>query len=533
MTPTIPKGGIGRRISVVPLAASILTLLIATGAACQAPRLGETSFPTSGSPEAQEHFLEGVLWLHSFEYDRAATAFREAQRVDPDFAMAYWGEAMTYNHPVWFEQDRGAARSALERLAPTPEARLAAAPTERERAYLKAVEVLYGEGEKASRDTLYAEAMRELREAYPDDENAAAFYALALLGTSHGGRDVPTYIRAGAVAEEVFARNPDHPGAAHYLIHSYDDPVHAPLGLRAARAYSGIAPDAAHAQHMTSHIFVALGMWDEVVAQNEIAAGHDRGHWSPGHYTAWLLYGYLQQGRHERALEHLEAMHEDVSGSGMQAAVLARMRADYVVNTEEWESPALAWALEPDRSHLGLVASDVFARGMAALESGEREEADRAVAELASLGEAAGKEADPNDPAATVIEILEMELRGLARVAEGAQEDGVALLREAAALEDVMPFEFGPPAVVKPTHELLGDVLMELGRTDEAQREYARALELTPLRARSLLGLGRAAAATGDSRTAGRAYAQLREIWHGADPALPGLEEAARYAAVR
>jgi tetratricopeptide (TPR) repeat protein len=284
---------------------------------------------------------------------------------------------------------------------------------------------------------------------------------------------------------------------------------------------------------MTSHIFVALGMWDDVVAQNEIAAGHDRGHWLPGHYTAWLLYGYLQQGRHERALEHLEAMHEGVSGSGMQAAVLARMRADYVVNTEEWESPALAWVLEPDRSHLGLVASDAFARGMAALESGEREEADRALAELASLGEDARKEADPNDPAATVIEILAMQLRGLARVAEGAQEDGVALLREAAALEDVMPFEFGPPAVVKPTHELLGDVLMELGRTDEAQREYARALELTPLRARSLLGLGRAAAATGDSRTAGRAYAQLREIWHGADPALPGLEEAARYAAVR
>ncbi len=514
------------------VAAWVLSLLAAACAAGQTPRLGTTEFATSGSPAAQERFLEGVLWLHSFEYERAAEAFRGAQELEPDFAMAYWGEAMTYNHPVWFEQDAEAARAALARLAPTTEARLAAAPTERERMYLEAVEILYGEGEKAARDTLYAEAMRELHERYPDDENAAAFYALALLGTSHEGRDIPTYIRAGAVAEEVFARNPDHPGAAHYLIHSYDDPVHAPLGLRAAKAYSGIAPDAAHAQHMTSHIFVALGMWDEVVAQNEIAAGPDPEHWSPGHYTAWLMYGYLQQGRYDRALEHLEAMWSEAAATSMHAAGLARMRADYVVNTERWESPALSWPLELDRSRLWPLATDAFVRGMAALKLGERA-VDGALAELARLGEEARNESDPNDPAPAVIEILDLELRALARLADGASDEAVALLREATALEDAMPYEFGPPAVVKPTHELLGDVLLELGRPAEAQPAFARALELAPLRARSLLGLGRAAAATDDARTARRAYEQLRGIWHAADPGLRGLEEAARYAASR
>ncbi len=185
--------------------------------------------------------------------------------------MAYWGEAMTFNHPLWMEQDAGAARKALEKLAPTPEARLAKAPTEREKMYLSAVEALYGKGDKAANDKDYAEAMRRLHEKFPEDENAAAFYSLALLGTCEGKRDYPTYMKAAAVAEEVFAKNPLHPGAVHYLIHSYDDPVHAPLGMRAARVYAKIAPAAGHALHMPSHIFFASGMWEEAAASNEAA----------------------------------------------------------------------------------------------------------------------------------------------------------------------------------------------------------------------------------------------------------------------
>jgi len=281
----------------------LLTALAAAPAHAQEPRLGTIDFPTSAGPAAEAVFVRGVLYLHSFEYASAAEAFRAAQALEPGFALAYWGEAMTYNHPVWNQQDRAAALAALGRLGPTPEARQARAPTGRERGYLAAVERLYGPEEgKARRDTLYSEAMATLAAAYPDDAEAQAFYALSLLGLSQGDRVVPTYMRAGAIALALLAQYPDHPGAAHYTIHSFDDPDHAPLGLPAARAYSRIAPGAPHAQHMTTHIFLALGMWNEVVSQNIIAAGPDSAKWTPGHYTQWLQYGLLQLGHAARSV---------------------------------------------------------------------------------------------------------------------------------------------------------------------------------------------------------------------------------------
>ena len=171
--------------------------------------------------------------------------------------MAFWGEAMTYTHPVWIQQDLAAARAVLARLGATPEARLAKAKTERERDYLRAVEILYGDGTKEERDFRYADAMAALHQRYPDDVDATAFYALSLLGTAHEGRDFAIYMRSAALLEEVFPTHQHHPGVLHYLIHSYDDPVHAPLGMRAARLYGSVAPNAGHALHMTSHIFVA------------------------------------------------------------------------------------------------------------------------------------------------------------------------------------------------------------------------------------------------------------------------------------
>ena len=219
-------------------------------AAADHPELGKIDFPNSGKPAAQQAFIKAVLLLHSFEYSDAREAFQEVQRIDPAFAMAYWGEAMTHNHPLWRQQDREAALQALGKLASTPEARSARTPTDRERGYLQAVEVLFGDGDKVERDDLYSEAMRQLAERHPDDLEARSFYALSILGTAQGQREFSVYMRAGAVAEEIFDANPHHPGAVHYMIHSYDDPVHAPLGLRAARVYAKIAPAASHAQHM-------------------------------------------------------------------------------------------------------------------------------------------------------------------------------------------------------------------------------------------------------------------------------------------
>ena len=283
----------------------------------QTEDLGKIDFPTSGSPEAQKLFLRGVLLLHSFEYEDSAEAFRAAEKLDPGFAMAYWGEAMTYNHPVWVEVDVDKGRESLKKLGATPEDRLSKATTKREKGYFQAVEILYGEGDKKSRDVAYAEAMKKLHEQYPDDLEAATFYSLALLGSSESIRDYAVYMKAAAVSEEVFSKNPNHPGAVHYLIHSYDDPVHAPLGLRPARVYAKIAPAAAHALHMPSHIFLALGMWDEEIASNQAswAAADARvqrknlGVDSRGYHALhWLEYGYLQEGR-ERGCANAPGYH--------------------------------------------------------------------------------------------------------------------------------------------------------------------------------------------------------------------------------
>src|SRR6059058_5957409 len=471
----------------------------------QTPRLGTIDFPTSGPPAAQSVFVRGVLLLHSFEYQDAARAFREAQRIDPGFALAYWGEALTYTHPLWDEQDVNAARASLLRLGPTREARRAKAPTPRERAYLDAVEILYGDGPKARRDTAYSRAMERLVARFPADREAQVFYAASLLGLSQGVRNVPTYMRAAAIVGRVFRDNPGHPGAAHLLIHCYDDPVHAPLGLAAARAYSKIAPDAAHAQHMTTHIFLALGMWDDVVSQNELASGHDPATWAPDHYTQWLGYGYLQQGRYSEALRHLERMRDNVDKGRRGRAVLALMRAEYVVNTEQWDSPCLQWSIDLSTVRSRDAAVDGFVAALSALKRGDRTDAGRRLVDLATLNRnrappEAGQERD------RVPDILEQELRALLRQADGDLTGAVALTREATALEDAMPLEFGPPAVVKPSHELLCEVLLQADRPREAQVECARALRLAPKRARSLLGLGRAAAAAGDRKTAARAY---------------------------
>ncbi len=492
--------------------AGTVALLLATRVQAQEPRLGSIDFPTSGAAEAQPHFIRGALYLHSFEFGRAAEAFREAQHADPDFALAYWGEAMTYNHPLWGEWDDDAARAALGRLAATPEQRREKAPTERERLFLDAVEALWAEGPKAQRDTAYMLAMQHLAEEYPDDHEARSFYALSILGLSGTTRVVSSYMRAASVVEEVFRDNPEHPGAVHYLIHSYDDPVHAPLGLRAARAYSGIAPDAAHAQHMTTHIFVAMGMWDGVVSQNILAA--DLTWWGPGHYTSWLTYGLVQQGRFEDAQRYLVQAWDNMANRSTPSgrSYMASMRAHHVVNAERWNDPSLEWEIDLSDTQSTARAVDAFAVGLAALQRNDRAPAEASHRRLAGFVREGGDNVK--------FQVLEKELRAMLLLDAGKTDDAVALLREAAALEDALPMEFGPPDIVKPSHELLGEVLLEHGRAVDAKREFERALELAPKRARALIGLGRAATAAGDHKTAARAHAALAETWRNADAGL-------------
>jgi tetratricopeptide (TPR) repeat protein len=280
---------------------------------------------------------------------------------------------------------------------------------------------------------------------------------------------------------------------------------------------------------MTTHIFVAMGMWDEVVSQNEIASGHDHGAWRAGHYTSWLGYGYLQQGRYADARAHLEKMRANVSTPLRRGELpsLLSMRAHYIVNSERWTDPALEWALPA--GNIGAVprAMDAFAIGFAAARSGRRTQAETQLRALATLAGASRVE-DAFGGNLAVPAVLEKALRAALRAQDGDTEGAVALLRDAARQEDAIPSEFGPPDIVKPTHELLGEVLLAARRPGEAVAAFRRALELAPGRSRALIGLGRAAAAAGDRALAERALGDLRRNWHRADGALPEIAELER-----
>jgi tetratricopeptide (TPR) repeat protein len=481
-----------------------VSLLLAGSHASADGGYGHVDFANSGAPSAQADFLDGLALLHDFEYPAAAAAFRRAEAADPGFAMAYWGEAMTFNHPIWMQQDLKAAQSALNKLAPTPAARRARAKTDREKEYLDTVEILYGDGSKEERDFRYEDAMAKLHARYPDDVDAAAFYGLAILGTAHSGRDVATYMRAAGVLEEVWINHRDHPGLVHYLIHSYDDPVHAPLGLRAARIYAKIAPDAGHAQHMTSHIFLALGMWQEVVQANLAAiADVDRvrkasgqGPAGCGHYPSWLGYGYLQLGQIDKArsavalcraaVESQAAM--DHPGMSMDpdqslSGSFANMRLRYLLDTGDWTGEIASWTL-PKSAGPGARLNFAFARAMSEIIQGHRAAARQALAELEAVGhevvDLETKSGAPDPTYRVRPEIFVLEVRALLAEQEGDLAGAERLLSQAVGLEEKLPIAFGPPTIDKPTHELLGEFLLRRGRKDEAHAEFEKALARTP-----------------------------------------------------
>jgi len=481
--------------------------------------LGETEFANSGAPEAQEAFLRGLLLLHSFEYEDSREAFSEARKIDKDFAMAYWGEAMAYNHPVWFLQGTEDAKAVLEKLGATLEERLEKAPTEREKDYLRGVDILYySDDDKERRDFNYMAYMERMAEKYPGDLDAKAFYALSLLGCSHGGRDFALYMRAAAAAEDVFARNPKHPGAAHYLIHSYDDPVHAPLGLRAAHTYAEIAPSAAHALHMPSHVFTALGMWDRVVRSNiDAYQASEQRRIRKGlpltarsyHALHWKMYGLLQQGRSDEAREAVYSAHADLEASDGAYKVnanLAMIRSTYLTDTGHWNSDVADIEVDGERMEDETRANHLFVEGMIALKAYDQDGAYHHVKKLMDM--------DVGGKAREVATILQHELKSLLLMKEGNTEEAVKLLRKATELEEAMPFDFGPPSPVKPSYELLGEILLELGEYEEAQEAFAKALARTPKRARSLHGLATAAAKGKDEEAAENAHRMLKEISH-------------------
>lgn len=484
------------------------------GAGGIASGYGKVDFANTGSTEAQGDLLTGLALLHDFEYDLAAAAFRRAEAKDPTFVMAYWGEAMTFNHPIWMQQDLNAARAALAKLAPTTEARLQKAKSPRERDYLAAVEILYGEGTKFERDFRYAEAMANLHAKYPNDVDATAFYGLAILGTAHAGRDVPTYMRAAGILEEAWADHQEHPGLVHYLIHSYDDPTHAPLGLRAARIYSRIAPNAGHAQHMTSHIFVALGMWNEVVQANiaaiavvnELRKASGKVPAGCGHYPTWLNYGYLQIDQPAKARSAVAACRAEVDArmalSTADAGIIgsyAEMRLRYLLDTGTLPDEMASWK-PPESGGARARLDHEFARTWNELRQGRRAEAAQALTDLEPAAKAVvdleTKAADPDPTFRVRPQILLLEARALLAELDGDQGKAEAGLIQAVELEEKLPMAFGPPMIDKPTHELYGEFLLRRGRKQDAIVEYKKALARTPGRRLTERGLAESSGST-------------------------------------
>lgn len=520
------------------LAPVILLALFTAPVAAQFERVGTLDFPTSGSAEAQTYFLRGVAILHSFGWKQAIAEFKRAQALDPDFAMAYWGETLCYNHPLQAEQDAKTPREVLARLGATPAERLRKAPTPREAGFLQAVEQLWGEGDDwRARRVAYMHAMERLHREYPKDDEVTTFYAVALLSGARA-LDDETFryeVKAGALAGEVFARKRQHPGAPHYVIHAFDDPIHAPLALDAAHAYALIAPAVAHAMHMPTHIFIQHGMWDEVSSQNMRAYQVARDLWvegdTPGdmvHSLDWGQYGFLQQGDYAGARQAIALFDQMVATTKHRRATgaAALVKARYIIETEEWK----VQPVPEDAS-----TETLLANGMSAVRTGDLETAERMEQRLAATagvppgaGGAGGAHADhgPAAPAAPAAaganapdksaQVMHRELAAMIAVQKGQTPQALALLQEAMRIEESMRPPNGAADPVKPSHELYGEIMLAVGESPgAAAAAFDASLLRMPNRARSLHGAARAHAAAGNKTIAAERFDLLKKIWKG------------------
>ena len=516
----------------------------ATSSPSASPSIGAVSFPTSGAPSAQAAFIRGVAWLHNFGYEDAIDAFQEAQKIDPSFAMAYWGEALSFDQPLWFMEEPDKGRAALRKLGATPVVRRVKAKTPREQEYLAAVEALYGEGDTRSRHLKYSEAMAKLAAAFQDDDEAQLFYALSLLSVlPRGDQSLPLRQKAGTMAEAVFRKNPQHPGAAHYIIHAYDHGSLAPKALAAARAYAKIAPAASHALHMPAHAFVQLGYWEE-------AAATDRASWDASiqwvarrglpstmrdfHSLTWLHYEWTQLGRFREAAGALVLVDEALKaarptdaigghhytdaigrGIGPESLRLDRgsMRARYIIESERWGE------MKGQGSFDGI--DELFALGMSAAMLKDRARVESVIQEF-RIAASPDKPAELREQA----EIMLHEMQAIHLFAQGRHADAFLEMDRATMLQARMPKPIGRPYPVKGADELYGELLLEGGRPQAAIEWFEKALRRTPNRSRAVIGLARAKAAAGDIAGSRKAYEQFLQNWRNADPNLPELKEA-------
>ena len=515
------------------------------------PELGKVVFATSCTPEAQKRFLRGLGWLHSFEYEQAARTFVSAKAADPDCAIAEWGAAMSQYHPLWVPPS--AAELALGRAA-LARARMQTRVSPRERDYLAAIGAFYQDSERINhkdRVLAYVAAMERLHARYPQDHEAAVFLALALIsaGTMDQDPDFAREHQAGAILNGVLASEPDHPGVSHYLIHSFDYPQLAQLALPAARRYALIAPDSPHAQHMPSHIFVRLGLWDEAIASNRAAEAAARAlakaQGLPDssserlHAMDYLVYGYLQTGRDreaEEVLASLVAIHRADPPVFTVAYAATAIPARLALERRRWGEAA---ALVLPESVSGLVLWDNFpwasahihfARAVGAARSGQVAVAQAEVSQLRAIEQ--GLKVPPGTyDWRTQVGIERQVSEGWLARAEGRDTAAERLMRVAADLDDASEKHPVTPGTLLPAREQLGELLLELGRPAEALAEYEAALQRAPGRLGGLYGAARSARLAGDTAKATAYYAELATFTAGGDANRAEIAEARAIAA--
>ena len=474
--------------------------------------LGIVNIDVSGSQEAIPNFEKGLLLLHSFEYADAREAFLKAQKKDPGMLMAYWGEAMTYNHPLWSEQDYDKGIDALKKLN---NSRSDLTITTLENDFIESVQILYeSDSSKIIRDENYANFMSSLNKKYPDNHEVAAFYALSLLGSVEDGRDDKVYGKGADIANSILKENPKHPGALHYLIHSYDDPEHAKLALTAADSYAVVAPDASHALHMPSHIYVALGMWDKVVSSNENSyqasinrmiaknlAPYGRGF----HAYHWLLYGYLQQGRIDDAKKLVIDMEKftEEAPNIYSKSHMVYLKGTYLVESDDWTSDIANIQVDIDDLNLTVRSQYRFLEGMKAFKAGDKETIQAMIGEMKNDHDkesylvtydtatfCSGANRNTTSPSMLIeTEIMMHQLLALSYSIDNDIEQTEKHLKKTLELEENLSYSYGPPVIQKPTNELYADWLLDQDRNHEALDQYKKALSKGPKRRSALAGI--------------------------------------------
>jgi tetratricopeptide (TPR) repeat protein len=512
--------------------------------------LGHVHMDTSCSPSVSADFDRALAMLHNFWFARALEAFKKVIQADPQCAMAYWGAAMTYNHPFWdapTREDESAAWALVQKGRQTTK------KTPREEMYLDAVAALYkdaGAGSKSERDEAYKNAMKAVYEKYPDDE-VKLFYGLSILGTIKEG--TPGFDRQAVAAklfEEVYAKKPEHPGALHYLIHVYDDPEHAVDGLKAARAYAKAAAAVPHAQHMPSHIFTRLGYWEESAAANEnawrtseddVKRAGESGEYRDFHSLNYLQYAYLQLGRYrdaKRVTDMIKAEYEALPNKKtaldtpeLQARhVRGRtiyalpdrvaygyfdMLARYIVETGTWQEVPKIPLVAPSRDFL---AMKLQLQAIAADADGAKAAANQIVA--------LSNEPGQHPFVKQIITMQAKEAEAIAARASGDIEGAMAMMNEAVAVEDSIYALSQPPYPIIPVHELYGTMLLEVKRPAEAMKHFTETLKRTPGRPKAIYGIARAAESLGDRQTAMKRYTEFLELWKQADKDRPEIAKA-------